>query len=121
MGALLRLSRLMKDWSEAVAYRAKQMAFEEGQEIDGFTKLKVGGKTSVLSTLGAFNALRNKMTPEDFMSCCTLDMGKAEKFFSDNAARGGKTAAIEAMKDTLTDAGLLVQGEGSFQLRVKRK
>ncbi len=121
MGELLRLSRLMKDWSEAVAYRAKQTAFEEGQEIDGFTKLKVGGKTSVLSTLGAFNALKDKMSPEDFMSCCTLDMGKAEKFFSDNAARGGKTAAIEAMKDTLTDAGLLVQGEGSFQLRVKRK
>lgn len=121
MGALLRLSRLMKDWSEAVAYRAKQMAFEEGQEIDGFTKLKVGGKTSVLSTLGAFNALKDKMSPEDFMSCCTLDMGKAEKFFSDSAAKGSKSAAIEDMKDTLTDAGLLVQGEGSYQLRVKRK
>lgn len=121
MGELLRLSRLMKDWSEAVAYRAKQMAFEEGQEIDGFTKLRVGGKTTVISTLGAFNALKDKMSPEDFMSCCTLDMGKAEKFFSDSAAKGGKTAAIEAMKDTLTDAGLLVQGEGSYQLRVKRK
>lgn len=121
MGELLRLSRLMKDWSEAVAFRAKQMAFEEGQEIDGFTKMRVGGKTAVLSTLGAFNALKDQMTPEEFMSCCTLDMGKAESYFSDKAGKGKKAAAIEAMKDTLQDAGLLVQGEGSYQLRVKRK
>lgn len=121
MGALKTLARLMKSWAEAVDFQANRMAFEEGQEIEGFSKIKVKGKTSVISTLGAFNALKDKMSPEDFMSCCTLDMGKAEKFFSDSAAKGGKTAAIEAMKDTLTDAGLLVQGEGSFQLRVKRK
>ncbi len=121
MGELLRLARLMGDWAEAVRFQANRMAFEEGQEIDGFTKLKVGGKTSVLSTLGAFNALRDQMTPEDFMSCCTLDMKKAESYFSDKAGKGKKAAAIEVMKDTLQDAGLLVQGEGSYQLRVKRK
>lgn len=121
MGALKTLARLMKSWAEAVDFQANRMAFEEGQEIEGFSKIKVKGKTSVISTLGAFNALKDKMGPEDFMSCCTLDMGKAEKFFSDNAAKGSKSAAIEAMKDTLTDAGLLVQGEGSYQLRVKRK
>lgn len=121
MGALKTLARLMKSWAEAVDFQANRMAFEEGQEIEGFSKIKVKGKTSVISTLGAFNALKDKMSPEDFMSCCTLDMGKAEKFFSDSAAKGSKSAAIEAMKDTLTDAGLLVQGEGSYQLRVKRK
>ncbi len=121
MSVLLTLARLMKDWSDAVKFRANKLAFDEGQDIPGFAKVSVSGRASVLSTIGAYEVLKDDLSQEDFMSCTSLDMGKLEELVASRAPKGMKGKVFEAISDKLTDAGILARGEGSYQLRVKRK
>jgi superfamily II DNA or RNA helicase len=122
MAVLLKLGRLMEDWGKAVKSRANYFAFEQDNEIPGFTKMSVKGKSTVLSTRGAAAALAPLgLTSEDILDCSELKVTKVEELVSERAPRGKKGDAAQSVRDTLLDSGLLSQGEASNQLRVTRK
>lgn len=122
MAVLLKLGRLMEDWGKAVKSRANYFAFEQDNEIPGFTKMSVKGKSTVLSTRGAALALAPLgLSTDDILDCSELKVTKVEEMVSERAPRGEKGNAAQAVRDTLLDGGLLSQGESSNQLRVSRK
>ena len=102
-------------------FRANAMAFDEDTDIPGFAKMFVKGKVSVTSTPGAWEALEDEVSLEDFLACSEVKISALEELASSRAPKGKKGASAEALKDKLQDAGLLGEGAGSYQLRVKKQ
>ncbi len=122
MAVLLKLGRIMEDWGKAVKSRANYYAFEQGNEIPGFSKVSVAGKSNVLSTRAAADVLAPLgITVEDVLDCAELKVSKLEELISSRAPRGKKGANTQAALDALQDSGLLTKNESSNQLRVTRK
>lgn len=121
LSQLLTLAKQVKKWVESVESNSRRMMEEEGWELPGFVKVAVRGPSSVLSSVGAFRALEEKMNLEEFLSCADLDLAKLGDFFYDRAPKGQKGKEKEKLLDTLRDAGILDEGRVAYQLRAKRK
>lgn len=121
LAANLRLAKIAKEWAEKVEFRAKQKATEEGWQLPGFKVIQINYSPKVLSSIGAYRALSEKMPVEDFLACAEIDLGKVEEYFAARAPRGQKGKVSEEVVGLLKDAGVLDDGRVGFQLRQNRK
>jgi len=121
LSQLLLLAKQVKKWAESVESHSRRIVAEEGWVLPDFTSVAVRKPGSILSSVGVFKLLENKMGLEEFLACADLDLAKLEDFFYARAPKGQKGKEKEKLKDTLRDAGLLDEGRVDYQLRTKRK
>lgn len=108
MAALLRLLPVVERWAEGVKSRAKQMVFEEALEIPGFEGKEKAGPRTVSSALAAWEAVKDSMTLEDFLATIgTVSFNDLARHVYDNAPKGAKTKAKNALEAKLSDLGVL--------------
>ncbi len=121
LSQLLLLAKQVKKWAESVESHSRRVVAEDGWVLPDFTSVAIRRAPSVLSPVGAFKLLENKMGLEEFLACADLDLAKLQDFFYARAPKGQKGKEKERLNDTLRDAGLLDEGRVDYQLRTKRK
>lgn len=121
LSQLLLLAKQVKKWVESVESNSRRAVMEDGWVLPDFVSVAVKRSPSVLSPVGAYRVLEEKMSFEEFLACADLDLAKLEDFFYTRAPKGQKGKEKEKLVDSLRDAGLLDEGRVDYQLRTKRK
>lgn len=118
---LLHLASLTEAWAKEVRAEALRLNLEEGLEIDGFRRQERSVSRSVTSVIGAYDAVKDKISLDDFLlSCSKVSIPKLEDLFSADAKRGEKKATRQELENRLRAADIL-RDEGSiFYLREKK-
>lgn len=121
LSSLLVLAKQVGKWVSSVEDYCRKAVAEDGLELPDFSRVAVRRGGGVLSPLGAYRALEEKVSLEEFLACADLNLAKLEDLVGDKAPKGQKTAEKTKLRDSLRDAGLLTDGEITYQLRQKRK
>lgn len=118
---LLHLAPIVEAWAKEVRAEALRLTLEEGLEIDGFRRQERSVPRSVTSVIGAYDAVKDKISLDDFLlSCSKVSIPKLEDLFSADAKRGEKKATRQELENRLRAADIL-RDEGSiFYLREKK-
>ena len=92
------------------------MAFIGGQEIPGYELRTRAGARKITDPMAAWAAVRDRITPDQFVACCDVSLPKLENTFAEAAPRGGKSKAKQEFSEALADLGIVDTGKESFYL-----
>lgn len=120
MGRLLKAAKMVEEWVKSVRYHAHRMVDELGTTPDGFEMRTRSGTRKIEDAVGAWAAVSEMMTQEEFISCCSVSPAKLEKIVMSKAARGDKKKAAIRLADELTGMGILAVGDDSSYLAESR-
>jgi len=117
MAHCLDCAKVLKEWIDSVNYHALSMALN-GQEIPGFKLVSRAGRRSISDALAAYGAVRDKISPEDFIACCgSVSIDSLTSKFSEDAPRGQKQKSKEELLSRLSEDGVLSSGAPSNILK----
>lgn len=120
MSRALIVSRVMEKWCESVKHHALQMRLG-GQEIPGHELRSRSGIRKIKDPLAAWAAVRETLSPDQFVACCDVSLPKLENTFAEAAPRGGKAKAKQEISEALADLGIVEVGKESLYLAKTRK
>lgn len=120
MNRALTVARVMEKWCESVKHHALQMRLN-GQEIPGHELRTRAGTRKITDPLTAWLAVKDRMTPDQFIRCTDVSLPKLETTFADTAPRGGKAKAKQELCEALADLGIVETGKESLYLAKTRK
>lgn len=120
MSRALAVARVMEKWCDSVKHHALQMRLE-GHEIPGHELCTRAGTRKITNPLAAWAALRDRLSPDQFVGCCEVSLPKLENTFAEAAPRGGKAKAKQELCEALTDIGIVETGKETFYLAKTRK
>jgi len=120
MSRALTVARVMEKWCESVKHHALQMRLG-GQEIPGHELRTRAGIRRISDPLAAWAAVRERLSPDQFVACCDVSLPKLENTFAEAAPRGSKTKAKQELCEALTDLGIVETGKESLYLAKTRK
>ena len=115
MSRALALARILEKWCDSVKHHALQMRLG-GQEIPGHELRTRAGTRKITDPLAAWAAVRDRLTPDQFVACCDVSISKLENTFAEAAPRGSKTKAKQEFSEALADLGIVESGKESFYL-----
>ena len=115
MSRALALARILEKWCDSVKHHALQMRLG-GQEIPGHELRTRAGIRKITDSLAAWAAVRDRLSPDQFVACCDVSISKLENTFAEAAPRGGKTKAKQEFSEALADLGIVESGKESFYL-----
>lgn len=119
---LLRLAPLLENWASEVRKAALRLNLEDGVDIPGYTRIERSTPRAVTSVLGAWEAVKDKISLEDFLSVCgDVSVPSLEDFFADKAKRRQKGAARQELENRLRTADVLREEGTIYYLREKKK
>jgi thiol-disulfide isomerase/thioredoxin len=119
---LLRLAPLLENWASEVRKAALKLNLEEGIDIPGFTRIERSTPRGVTSVLGAWDAVKDVIDLEDFLSVCgSVSVPSLEDFFAAKAKRLQKGKAREQCNNRLRTADVLSEEGTIYYLREKKK
>jgi superfamily II DNA or RNA helicase len=105
---LLRIAPLLEDWIKKVREEALRLHLYEGVDIPGFRCVDRATPRSITNPLGAWLALKDKMSFDDFMaSVARISITELENNFSASADKGQKGKSKQLLENLLRDAGVL--------------
>ena len=114
IGKMKHVGFLLKSWMEAVDKRALQLAVEEGHDVHGYDLAFRAPVAKVDDTQAAYEALRDVLTPEEFMGACKVTVAAIAKKVAEKKPRGEKKNARPEVETALMAEGLLnTGGEGT--------
>lgn len=117
MARCLEAAKVLKEWCESVTFHATEMALN-GAEIPGFKLAKRAGKRSIGDALAAYGAVRDMLSPEEFMECCgNVRLDALGDKISALAPRGQKQKAKDDVISRLTEDGIITQAPASQYLK----
>jgi hypothetical protein len=111
-----RIAMVMEAWCSSVRKHNLEFA-KEGGEIPGYGLKEVQGRREIKDPQKAWEAVKGKLTPEEFSSACEVKFTDLADLVAAKAPRGQKTVAKEQLEDALTVAEAMTRGEPSYQLR----
>jgi hypothetical protein len=118
MAKVYELACAVYKWAESAKHHARQAAIE-GMEIPGF-KLRAGAKRRHVSESMVVQAFQDSgLTREEFLSCCTVAVGKVEKIIGKKEGIKGN-ALKDEVNSRLADVMYLQENSPSL-VRDKRK
>ena len=120
MSRALAVARVMEKWCESVKHHALQMRLG-GQEIPGNELRARAGTRKIIDPLAAWAAVRDRITPDQFVGCCDVSLPKLETIFAEAAPRGAKSKAKQELSEALADLGIVETAKESFYLAKTRK
>lgn len=120
MSRALTVARVMEKWCESVKHHALQMRID-GQEIPAHELRTRAGVRKISDPLAAYAAVRDRVSPEQFVACCDVSLPKLETTFAEGAPRGGKAKAKQELCEALADLGIVETGKEILYLAKTRK
>lgn len=107
LGKMMDVAPVMEAWSSAVKKRALEVATETGEEIPGFEVRYRNPVTKIESAQDAFEALQDKLDPEDFMKACSVTVAKLAKIYAEKLDRGEKGKARSMIELELMNSNVI--------------
>lgn len=89
----------------------------EGFDIPGLTLAERAGSREITNAAGAFEAVADRVKPEDFIQACDVKIGALEKIFAETFPRGSKGSSKKELMTRLIDASAISSGAPSQELR----
>ena len=120
MSRALTVARVMEKWCESVKHHALQMRLE-GQEIPGHELRTRAGTRKINDPLAAWAAVRERLSPDQFIGCTEVSLPKLENTFAEAAPRGAKAKAKQELCEALADLGIVETGKETLYLAKTRK
>lgn len=120
MSRALTVARVMEKWCESVKHHALQMRLG-GQEIPGHELRTRAGKRKITDPLTAWAAVKERVSPDQFITCCDVSLPKLETIFAETAPRGAKSKAKQELCEALADLGVVETAKESLYLAKTRK
>jgi hypothetical protein len=89
----------------------------DGFDIPGLTLAERAGSREITNAAGAFEAVADRVKPEDFIQACDVKIGALEKIFAETFPRGSKGSSKKELMTRLIDASAISSGAPSQELR----
>ena len=123
MNQMLKYIPILDGMCKSLKEEALRLHLEEGWEYDDFRLTTKSTDRSVTSALAAWEALKEHMTPEEFIGAVSrVSVPDLEEVFSSKAPRGKKAAEAARLENILRDQGCLKdQGEIRYLKAIKNK
>jgi len=115
MSRALIVARVLEKWCDSVKHHALQMRLG-GQEIPGHELRTRAGVRKITDPLAAWAAVRERLSPDQFVACCDVSLPKLENTFAEAAPRGAKAKAKQELCEALADLGIVETGKESLYL-----
>lgn len=115
--AAMKFAGQVELWAKAVKARCRDVALTEGIDVPGF-KL-VGRADRKVESVKTFQevALKNGMTPDQFLETLTPSLTAVEDFVKKAAEKGKGAAAIRQLTSDLEEAGATSKGKPYYFLK----
>ena len=120
MARALTVARVMEKWCDSVKHHGLQMRLG-GQEIPGHELRTRAGTRKISDPMAAWAAVREKLSPDQFIGACEVSLSKLETIFAEATPRGAKAKAKQALSEALADLGIVETAKESFFLAKSRK
>lgn len=92
-----------------------------GQEIPGHELRTRAGTRKITDPTAAWAAVKERVTPDQFIGCCDVSLPKLETIFAEAAPRGAKSKAKQELSEALADLGVIETAKESLYLAKTRK
>ncbi len=120
MSRALVVAKVMEKWCDSVKHHALKMRLE-GQEIPGHELRSRAGTRKISDPLAAWAAVRDRISPDQFIGCTEVSLPKLESIFAEAAPRGAKAKAKQELCEALADLGIVETAKESLYLAKTRK
>jgi len=118
--AALKFAGQVELWAKAVKARCRDVALSEGIDVPGFKLVSRADRT--VESVKTFQevALKNGVTPDEFLETLTPSLGKVEDLVKAKAPKGSGAAAIRQLTSDLEEAGATTKGKPYYFLKETR-
>jgi hypothetical protein len=106
LAKMKRVGTVIERWKKAVDKRALDLAYEEGMDIPGFGLYFRASTLKVDDASQAFEALKGKISADDFQKACAISLPALTKLYAESAGLTQKEARASVEK-MLAEAGLI--------------
>lgn len=120
MGKVLQAVELLEPWCKDVRDKAKEMILA-GNPVQGYEVQERKGRSELGDPNMVYEAVKDKVTQEEFSTACEVKLTKLKKLVADKAPRNTKGLAQTTLVDSLTQKGLITQKDSSLTLYKRKK
>lgn len=114
-----RIAPILKEWGEKVNARALELRLS-GVEIPGWELAERATAFEIKDPQLAWEAVKDKITPEAFAACADIKIGELEKAVARTAPRGQVAKTKTALRESLISVGAAkVEGTITFLKKCK--
>ena len=122
MARAYEVALVMEKWADSVKHAARELRFNTGAEMPGFTLVsRAGAKKIVSPELAYAAAIEAGVTHEKFLTLVDVSARKLADAVGERAARGEKKRAVAAFENCLRDEGVLETEPDTFFFRRDRR
>ena len=111
LSKMLNVATVVEKWASAAKARALELAVEEGEEIPGYSLNFRNATPKITETQDAFEAVEHLLTPEEFMSVCSVTPAAIAKAYAEKLERGQKKTARPTVDQALEESGVIASVE----------
>lgn len=116
LAVLWRIAPLVKKAAEGWRKAALEKRME-GEDIPGLELYEKSGTREITNAAAAYDAIADRVKPEDFIQACDVKITDLEKIFADSFPRGEKGKSKKELMARLTDASAISSGAPQQLLR----
>lgn len=117
----LTIAPILQAWGKSVHVRAKEMRVKEGIEIPGWELAHKKARKSITNGGAAWDAVKDRLSPEDFAAVSTPQLGKLKELFTQTSEKGKKAADGRALETRLRERDALSGGDTDVPYLKKTK
>lgn len=111
LSRMLNVAQVVDKWQAAAKKQALKLAVEDGEEIPGYNLHYRNATTKIEDAQEAYEALEHIMTPDDFMSACSVSVSALAKKYAEKLERGQKKSARGVVELSLEEADVIASEE----------
>ncbi len=116
LAVLWRLAPLVQKAADGWRKKALEKRLE-GVDLPGLELTEKRGTRSITSAIAAYNAVQDRVKPEEFIEACDVKIGAIEQIFADSFPRGEKGSSKKELMNRLIDADAVTSGAPVQMLR----
>jgi hypothetical protein len=122
MARAYEVALVLEKWCDSVKAHARELRFNTGAELPGFSLTSRSGTKKIVSPEAAYAlALESGVTHEQFLTTVDVSLKKLSDAVAEKAARGEKGKAAQAFENRLRDEGVIEVGSETFYFRRDKK
>ena len=119
--ALLKLAPLVEQAATSWRRGAMRLRLEDGVDLPGFKLVSAKGKRTITNPSLAYGAVKSVVSPEEFITICSVPIGGLEDIYADKAPKGKKAAFKANLSNLLYDASAISDGTTINKLVVDKE
>jgi len=107
LGQMMNVAQVVEKWAKAAKEQAVKLAVDEGEVIPGYDLSFRNSQGKINDSQAAFEAVEHLLSPDEFMSACTVSPAAIAKAYSSKLARGSKKKARPEVDEALEASGVV--------------